>query len=1033
MLPRIFGTAISFLVVVVAYSGYALLVVPCIDPPANADSNGAMDDTWLPLTPRRRDELARIFPPGSWQLNSPTIIETSYGTLLFKQSTRTDEALEIKPCTLLVYAQQSNKAADATTGNRRKPRRRVYVLDAPDGALLEHQGTFNLNQTKSGRIVGGRLLGNISIHSAETAVGANDSVNITTRNIQIDRQRIWTPHEVQFQIGPHHGSGRDLVITLARINNPGETDQRPDLFNTIDSMELIQVDVIHLELSRQLISQGNQAKPSPPTGTTDSVQATVANDKIPVEIRCQGPLQLDLRKQVFSIEKHVDVLIHNPTGLVDQLTCQRLDLHFSPRRTPRQLSSNPENSRPSSAGTAPTSSIEPVKLTATGNPVILRAPSFGTIARARNIVLNIPDRQILLADTNQALIIQDNHQLVAPSIEYRFSKEPRQLGEFIATGPGRYEGKSQAATSTEFFASWQQECRLVKEKEQHLFSLTGDAQISQVQQGTVQADDLHVWFREIPVIEPIAFQKSANPRTTGANHSSGPAKPNSSSSSSRQVKYKIVPQKMAFRGNVRVDTRQLSARTKLVEVWFREPLISAATNNQTSHVQHLDPTETTTLPKSAANSKLEVAGDHIRLEVALPNPQPAITQMSVEGNVALQQLTPSVTNTVAFQLLAQSLQLKRYANGLFKVAVRGEEQKKQPAEIQAGGMKLIGMNIQLDQQIPRIWIDGPGQVHLLQRKEANRQQPANKTRITWEKRLDFNGRILTLEKNVDTLVHSYAANGQLTQTRITGALLQTTLNRYLNLRQPDRSTTLQLKQLLYGGGVRIFSQTHAANGQPISVDQLHVHSMTLDQQTGDLQATGPGWGSSVRVNQQQRRSEPNAGNRTSTLLPESKSGLIYVRVGFENRIEGNLLKRNITFSRNVQTLYGPVPGWNSILDPDPDAPNGLGEQGIELTSDKLKLADLQQPGRPSIVLEAIGNTFIRSKKYQASAHKLSYAQSNSRLTLEGNRSGAKIWINTNNKLNPNRLKTPTAWARKIEYSVDTGTLNVVGTRYLKLN
>ena len=40
MLPRIFGTAISFLVVVVAYSGYALLVVPCIDPPANADSNG---------------------------------------------------------------------------------------------------------------------------------------------------------------------------------------------------------------------------------------------------------------------------------------------------------------------------------------------------------------------------------------------------------------------------------------------------------------------------------------------------------------------------------------------------------------------------------------------------------------------------------------------------------------------------------------------------------------------------------------------------------------------------------------------------------------------------------------------------------------------------------------------------------------------------------------------------------------------------------------------------------------------------------
>ncbi len=1007
MLRRISGTAISLLIVAMAYTGYALLIVPWIEPAASANHDVENRDSWLPMTPRRRQELAKLFPPGSWQLDSPTIIESSYGTLIFKQNTRTDQTLEIKPCTLLVYAQQAANPQE-------KNNRRVYVLDAPEGAVLEHEGNFDLNQTQGGRIVGGRLLGQVSIDSVATSPEANDSVHISTRNIQIDRQRIWTPHEVDFQIGPHHGSGRDLVITLARVNNPERTDQRPDLFNTIDSMELIQVDGVHLTLSRSLVDRSTPTSPVTTTAQTVPDLAPKTVDKIPVEIRCQGPLRIDLRKQVASLEKHVDVLVYNTPDSVDQLTCQQLDLHFKPRRSSPLLTENSATQETNPSKTTLPSSVEPIELAAIGNPVILRAPSIGTLARAQRMLLNLPRRQILLEDTNQARIVQDDHELLAPYIEYQFAEQPTRLGQFIATGPGRYEGQSGNAKRPEFMASWQQECRLVKQQEQHVFSLIGKAQISQLEHGTVQADDLHVWFREIAMTHPVAFEPATSPPATLVNHASKPANQNQLHASSRPMQSQIIPQKMAFRGNVQIDTHQLSARTKLIEVWFREPLMTSPPKQPQSPATDGLSNKTTSplsLPDVASNSKLDVTGNEIRLQVALPNPQPVITNLAVDGNVSLKQIAASPDAPHAMELKADSLQLARNVEGLAKIGIRGEEKTSLPAEIQAGPLKLIGMDIQLDQQTNRMWVAGPGEMHLQQAKQAQPTRPANATQITWAKRLDFDGQTVTMEKDVKTSVQSYSATGQTTQTRISGALLQTTLNRHLNLQKPDNTRPLQLRRLTYGGGIKIVSQTQSATGQPLSVDQLQVHSMSLDQQTGELQATGPGWGSSVRVDQRKKEN----------VQPMASPELIYVRVQFENGIAGNIHNRHIRFYRRVQTIYGPVPNWNHVL--DPDIPNGLGEQGIELVSERLELADLQQ-GKQSVVLTAVGNTQIESQKYSALAHQLQFAQLNNLLTLQGDRLPAQLFMK------PSKNGAPDAAAKKIMYWLDTNRLQVEGANFI---
>jgi len=997
MLRRAWGTAISLLIVLTSYAAYALLIVPWIEPPAQANSNAGIDAKWLPMTPRRREELGKIFPPGSWQLDSPTIIESNYGTLIFKQNTRSDDALEIKPCTLIVYAQQENDGVSSEM-----LRRRAYVLDAPEGAMLEHEGNLNFNQTRGGRITRGRLLGKVSIYSAATSEISDDAIHISTRNVQIDRQRIWTPHEVDFRIGPHRGSGQDLVITLARVNNPDRVDQPPDVFNTIDSMELIHVDGIHLLLSRQLAAR--QPTPSA-AATTDPLGPQAIPSLIPVDIQCQGPLRMDLRKQVLSLEKHVDVLVRNPAGPVDQLTCQRLDLRFRPQPLIPANPTSPTEILPPEKTSSPNARIEPLELAAIGNPVILRAPSVGAIARAQRVLLNLPHRRILLEDTNQALIVQNEHQLVAPHIEYQFPPQPNQLGQFVATGPGRYEGKSRAATRPEFMASWQQECRLTRKQDQHVFSLVGKAQISQAQHGTVQADDLHLWFREIPVTTPVTVDRVGdNPARTSQDVPK--------SDTANRLVARIRPQKMVFRGNVQVDTQQLSATTKLIEIWFREPLATAPISNpgQLPVVPRSPPT--LTLPATRSHTKLNVKGNHVQLQVDLLDPQPAITHMTVEGDVSLNQLTAPATNNDAFQLHAQALQLKRYTSGFFNVSVRGEEQ---PAEIQVGSMKLVGTDIHLDQEVNRMWVTGPGQMHLLP-KQKQAGQPQNTTRISWAKRLDFDGQMVRLEKDVQTVVQSRGTAGETTLTRISGALLQTTFDRHLDLRKPDRTTPLQLGRLTYGGNVKILSQTHGRDGQPLAVDQLHVHSMTLhmtpSSQKGDLKATGPGWGSSVRVNPRKQTPATNDRDPSQPRLPGSDSNLIYVRVQFENGIVGNIMKRYIRFYRRVQTIYGPVSNWNSTLSHDT-----LGEEGIELTSDQLQIADLQYRGQPSLVMEALGSTRIDSMKYSALAHRLTYAQSNSLLTLDGDRDHAELVIKP-------RRQTPDVIAGKIMYWLDTNRLQV---------
>jgi hypothetical protein len=163
----------------------------------------------------------------------------------------------------------------------------------------------------------------VRIFSAETQPGANDALLITTRNIQILPQQIWTPHDVVFQYGSSRGSGRDLSITLAAERDDDAGAARQALVQSIEMLELVHIDKLLLDLPGKGLLADRLPASAAGASTTElaplSPPASTA-----VEVTCQGPFQFDFQRGVAQLEDHVDVVRMNPAGPSDQLNCQTL-------------------------------------------------------------------------------------------------------------------------------------------------------------------------------------------------------------------------------------------------------------------------------------------------------------------------------------------------------------------------------------------------------------------------------------------------------------------------------------------------------------------------------------------------------------------------------------------------------------------------------------------------------------------------------------------------------------------------------------
>ena len=952
---RIRRTIVSLVIVCVLYSGYTLAVVPWIEPlyiskhVENAKAAQFADE------PRDR-EWMKLFPAEAWELSEETkSLESDDGILLFKEYSRDGKGRwELTPATLIYYTA-------ASKGKKKRP----FVI-RPRRAVLQFDGPLNLISGGRGKLVGGRLVGDLIITSPESAPGVGDDVELRTRNVEIEAKRIWTPHDVGFRFGDHVGKGRNLTIRL----QPASSSQNEGLsFGRLRSIELTQLDQMTVVTENGIIPAAKQPGQRRSTSTDNK-------PKIPVHVRCKGPFFFDVATSAASLIKNVHLAREYAPNSYDNLHCNRLTIYFVSQQTAQTSLRLAKKSKTKKKKTPARWDVD--RIVAVGSPVRLVAPSFAANFTGERLEYHPRDKQIYLSDKELVRLQYGQHYCEAPQIVYQ-TKDFNRLGTLRAIGPGVFRS-SGPELKVAIHAKWKQEVTLRPHRNNHVLSVHKHADVTLDNVNHVTAQQLHVWLREVPRRTPIT-----KPLTTAK-------KP--------KEKFDIVIDRFLAVGGVDLTSPQLIANTEQLEGWVRHDLAVSA------RVQRDPPANKRRSTFGAPPTRREKRKSKWRADASLVRVQLAQSQHEGKRTVKLDSLVLRgsdqkkviLQEVVAPKPTDEKVYLEgdwlRMLDGLttnpqFIVSANRED-----AIIKARGVHLFGRRIDLQQGRNKMWIDGPGTLSAAVSSDlhGNKLKQPKRMTVQWDRRMDFDGLQATFSDSV-------LVSGP--QQVIRGKKLTVSLNQRVDFSQKvdfdglkvrranhanselgrsPRKPKPEIQHLRFYG--QVFAESHSFDDkkQLESVEQIWVSDLELHRDTGKISGKGPG--------RLIRRNRDSGKKRNSTTnLFASKSGkrakLHYLQVDFRSHLGGNLHARRVTLYEQIEALYGPIPNWKSSL--HNRTPEGLGERGVEITSRTLTVSEWKKMAgqkRGPLEVTAAGNTRVRGSNFAAHAERLSYVEAKDLVVLE---------------------------------------------------
>ncbi len=963
-----------------AYLAYSLIAVPLIEPtgrrPPSLFSSvvGATPDAMQHL---REAQLESLFAPGDWELNNPTVLRTDQGMLLIRDyRARDDGSLELTPCTLILY----DAMPEAKSPEDR--RRHSVLLRSPRGAVLRFDRGLDLARGRFGRLLGGWLVGPVTIQSPESRPGANDQLDIRTDSVQVTRERIVAPNDVIFRYGENTGRGKDLIVSLGppATADASSRDLRDVRFGQLRTLELVHVERLHLHL------------PDSELGATPGGQATADARPLPreAELTCRGPFRFDFENLVATFEDQVELFHVNLNGPSDRLTCDTLAVYFRRREASGQRAAGRDDDKLPNL-----SAMEVDRIVLRGAPAELNMPSQAVSARAKQMEYHLQTRQVRIQDDQKARLKYAESEFEAVSIDYTPAEDGR-LGRLLAKGPGHLRGSLPEAAGKTFEASWQDRLIIQPHQDAHAVSLLSQARVRYEGMGEFVADNLHLWLEE----SPVPGGTKDKPRFT------------------------YRPVRMLAERDVHVDSPQLVADTQKVEAWIRYDDSQEGSAGQGNS----DPRALIARASGPAESgqKFDLSGAHLQVQLVRSGRETMVEHLILDGNVRFRESRTAKPDEVPMNVVGDLIQVEYANTPKTRMRIQGA-----PAEVAGRGFAVSGENIQLNRERNSLWITGPGKMALPMAGNPLRGGESSgaamddaRMTVAWKGRMNFDGRVVKFERDVQLRGLQQSDRGEIFNLLVMGNELDVTLTQPVDFASTGQHPDVDVGQIAFRGSVFLQNIGNRL-GMQTSIDRMQVRDLTIDQQSGRLQAYGPGWGTSVRPSEQL----PGIGQATPAAAgqPEGASGLGFVRVDFEDEIAGNVHNRDVEFRGRVRMLYGPVATWEDKLDPDPRG--GLSEGVYLLTSDRLGLAEMKSAGRDeeaAVEVVADGNATVEGSGFTARAWRISYARAKELLILEGDgRNDAELWLKGS--------VTPDAAAQQIRFWINNNSFQVDGGRFFNLS
>jgi len=1085
-MSRLFHSAVSFAIVLVAYWIYALVAVPLIEPsiagPSGTIADGSLSEPGEDL---RIKQWEGLFPPGALDPKKTKVLENDKVILLLNDYKNLgDGRVELNPCTMIF-------PWDGPAEDEAQRKRQAVILEAPQGAILKFNEPLDLGRFRIGRLESGSLRGPITIRSQGKSPGPEDDLLILTSDVQLNGQEVCTPNPLKFTWGKNYGSGQDMHIKLLADPSKAGSDINAPNVAGVEVFEMRRVERLHLESAASASPATSPASPASASNPTDAFMSPAAGADLPVEITCRGAFTFNVVKRVATFVDQVNVVRVNPNGPSDQIQSELLSMYFAPRDKSKADSDN-------------SSELEIERIEARGHPVVINAPTQNLTGRGERLEYNIKSNLISLDGDPEVFLRQGPNEIHGRSLQYQ-SLGPNRLGTAAAQGPGWLRGQMADKPEERLEAHWNDQLRMFPQDQNHVISFTGGAILDYAGIGHMEAKEIFFWLKETPPGGP-------------------PDQP------------RLQPDRMMARNRVSVNSSQLSAAVEQLEVWFEQkdspqkirwkaesngetvkgqgalgnppsirftqpkadtpptswrqdgqprtaylpPLTMPVTANSVAtvpqpfqsgqqaplrqpwqlspssrlpatpryprYLPQPPPSQLTPPPGSqnpaipaqggAVQQHFKVNGRILRARIQLQDQQSAsLAEIMIEDGVRLEETQTLATDERPILIQGDRLHGTDVSSPTAVVNVTGG-----PAHFEGRGLGLTGSNINLNRGTNRLWIDGPGRMDLpLSNNTAGQTlipgQPtamSGTLLIEWKKNMLFDGSTAKFEESVSATMPQQHVQTEILEVRLKSPLSFSDPN-IQNQNQTD------VEELRCYGGVFLENRSADAQQQPASYDRMQVADLAVNMQSGAVTAGGPGWLNSVRFgsnNPAQNQFGPGllVGNPAATAAAnnapaESKSQLICMHIRFQGSITGNLFKQQLTFHDQIRAAYAPAADWTAMI--DPATPEKLGPYGVVLNCDHLEVTQMPVPSgnTQNIELKAYGNTVVDGDKFTARASRISFDMAKDMLILEGDgRSDAQLFKQT-------QIGGPRSSfsARKIIYFPKTNRLDINGARSLEIN
>ena len=1001
---------------------YALVVTPRLEPPLLAAPLGPIDDSGemkAEPPPGNREDAERYLQAAPWAAQAKFQIRLASGVLFsetWKPRSESRDVYEFQPFAMIWF---DAPGSDSEGGNDSDDKQPVTLVS--ERGLIRFTSEFDPVNQKVGRVINCKLEGQFTLTGPDglTVQGRDLFFDESTKELRSDAA-------VEFTYQQHHGTAEGLKVDLLPIEHP-----RPDQLLAIGGVRLVTL-LHHVEMD--LVSNNG-----------------------PLQVTCDRGFEFDPAIREATFLGDVYVVHHTGRGKPDRLLSdKKLIVTFEDDSATVQIDT------PKSRGDAPTvvplvrgnasalvsaappqrldtarssnGSLKVSKIEAIGSRVELESPANELTALTPRLEYDVPSRSATLSalpvegetkPSELTLVVvkmkRSGIELSSPVLKLAHGADG-QIISAVGRGVGRFRRRSPESGELELSARWQQSFEMQQEPNSDLDRLTlvGRAILEQPARKTgIKGEQIDLFFDrptrknrtgtfarrdseaaeslDVPDRGPTVSANEVTPRVVPA---------------PELTAREFRPRQLKAQDNVIVVSPQMSARTNSFVVNFSEetsrPSELAKPAKSRNRVQPAsattDDSAKSDKPKPPAEP-LQLTADRIRATVNLKNDstnaakgddlQAELSEVWTEGNVDIQQPRQGIEEPL--HLTGEKLHIRNASrDGQQVLHIFG-----QPAVIRARGFDIEGNEVFLDRLNNRTWIEGAGALRMPVKNDFEGKKLTSPALLTvwWKEKMLFDGQTATFLNGV---------KAALSDSRLQCEEMEVVLTKRMSFQDDSGpASQAEVRRVICKEGVEI-DHTLYVDKELSEIRRGHFATLTLDQQTGRMDAVGPGEISMWRPGRGKRAAlAPRAVAQANRPLESEVSNWEFTRINFFGKTIGNMRDRQTKFQDRVHIIYGPVANPLDTVDPD-----HLPKDGGVMECDSLQILQRKEENsqKPFVELEAKGNAKLEGRTFNARADEITFDESKERYTLRaiGNRE-VTIWRQTTPVGEPNELSAKSLW------------------------